>query len=124
MKVLLSIKPEYAEKILNGSKCFEYRKSIFKNREVETVVIYATMPVGKVIGEFTVNGILEDDPDALWEQTHDCSGITRDFYQQYFNGCTTATAILVSNPKRYPHPLDLKEVSGSDVAPQSFRYLG
>ena len=80
--------------------------------------------VGKVIGEFKINGILEDDPDALWGQTHEYSGISKDFYNQYFNGRITATAILVSNHKRYPHPLELKEVSGSDVAPQSFRCLG
>jgi len=124
MKVLLSIKPEYAEKILNGSKRFEYRKSIFKNKEVETVVIYATMPIGKVIGEFKIDGIIEKEPDELWKQTHEYSGISKDFYNQYFNGRKTATTILVSNPKRYPHPLELKDVSGSDVAPQSFRYLG
>ena len=123
MKVLLSIKPEYAEKILNGSKCFEYRKSIFKNKEVKTVVIYATMPIGTVIGEFKVDGILQDEPDALWKKTHERSGITRDHFKRYFNGCKTATAIQVSAPKRYPRPLGLKEISGSDVAPQSFRYL-
>ncbi|MBI6731014.1 ASCH domain-containing protein, partial [Pseudomonas amygdali] len=43
MKVLLSIKPEYAEKILQGEKRFEFRKSVFKNPDVRTVVIYATM---------------------------------------------------------------------------------
>ena len=32
MKVLLSIKPEFAEKIFNGTKKYEFRKSIFKNK--------------------------------------------------------------------------------------------
>ncbi|WP_369009144.1 ASCH domain-containing protein, partial [Escherichia coli] len=49
MKVLLSIKPEFAEKILNGTKRFEFRKGIFKNPQISTVVIYATMPLGKVV---------------------------------------------------------------------------
>lgn len=31
MKVLLSIKPEFAERIFNGSKKYEFRKVIFKN---------------------------------------------------------------------------------------------
>ena len=30
MKILLSIKPEYAHKIFSGEKKFEYRKIIFK----------------------------------------------------------------------------------------------
>ncbi len=69
MKVLLSIKPEFAEKILNGTKKFEFRKGIFKNNNITTVVIYATMPVGKVVGQFSIDGILKNDPEALWVKT-------------------------------------------------------
>lgn len=32
MKVLLSIKPEFANKIFEGTKRFEFRKSIFKKK--------------------------------------------------------------------------------------------
>ena len=60
MKVLLSIKPEFAEKILNGTKRFEFRKGIFKNPQISTVVIYATMPLGKVVGQFRIESILSD----------------------------------------------------------------
>ena len=38
MKVLLSIKPEFAFAIINGSKKFEYRKNIFKNQDISSVV--------------------------------------------------------------------------------------
>jgi len=86
MRVLLSIKPEYAEKILNGTKRFEYRKSAPRNEAVRTVVIYATMPVGKVVGEFEVAGVLRESPDALWKQTKTASGITRKFFDEYFSG--------------------------------------
>ena len=44
MKVLLSIKPEFANKIFEGTKRFEFRKSIFK-KEVKTVVVYASSPL-------------------------------------------------------------------------------
>ena len=52
MKVLLSIKPEFADKIFNGTKKYEYRRSIFKKKEVKTVVVYASSPIQKIIGEF------------------------------------------------------------------------
>lgn len=52
MKVLLSIKPEFVEKIFSGEKRFEYRKSIFKQQNIDTIVIYSTMPVGMIVGEF------------------------------------------------------------------------
>lgn len=68
MKVLLSIKPEFAEKILNGTKRFEFRKGIFKNPQISTVVIYATMPLGKVVGQFRIESILSDEPESLWKR--------------------------------------------------------
>ena len=52
MRVLLSIKPEFVEKIFSGEKLYEYRKAMFKNVNVSSVVIYSTMPVGKIVGEF------------------------------------------------------------------------
>lgn len=63
MKVLLSIKPEFVKEIFNGNKKFEYRKAIFKNKDVKTIVIYATMPVGKIVGEFDIDYIIEKHPN-------------------------------------------------------------
>ena len=123
MRVLFSIKPEYAEKILNGTKLFEYRKAVPRNELVRTVVIYATMPVGKVVGEFEVGGVLREKPAALWARTKQASGITRAFFDAYFDGRSQAMAIQVTKPTRYKNPKKLEEVTGSTTAPQSFRYL-
>lgn len=38
MKVLLSIKPEFVEEIILGNKKFEYRKSIFKRKDISSIV--------------------------------------------------------------------------------------
>ncbi len=50
MRVLLSIKPEFALKIFDGSKRYEYRRTIFKRGEVTTVVVYASNTIKKVMG--------------------------------------------------------------------------
>lgn len=123
MKVLLSIKPEFAEKILSGEKHYEFRKCLFKEESVKTVVIYATKPLGKVIGEFDIDRIIQDKPDALWKKTEKFSGISQAFFEQYFNGRNKAFAIKVKNPSTYSQPLELAEVIPSGVAPQSFCYL-
>lgn len=123
MKVLLSIKPEYAESILEGSKQFEFRKSIFKREGVEKVVIYATMPVGKVVGEFDVDGILAMEPRKLWKETKENAGISHNFFRSYFSGKDKGFAIKVKNPRRYDTPCALNEVIPNGVAPQSYRYL-
>ena len=56
MKILLSIKPEFVEEIFSGRKKFEYRKAIFTNKKVTSAIVYSTMPVGKIVGEFTIEG--------------------------------------------------------------------
>jgi hypothetical protein len=54
--VLLSIKPEFVEKIFSGLKKYEFRRVIFKSKSVSRVVIYASSPVQRVVGEFAVGG--------------------------------------------------------------------
>lgn len=45
-KILLSIKPEFADKIMSGKKKFEYRTHV-PSRPINSIVIYSTFPVGK-----------------------------------------------------------------------------
>jgi len=122
MKVLLSIKPQFAIKIFDGSKKFEFRKSIFKNSNINTVVVYASSPMQKVIGEFTIDEIMEAAPEALWEKTKKHSGITKEFFDAYFFNRDKAFAIKVKEANRYQQPLDLTDFD-LNFAPQSFVYL-
>lgn len=123
MKILLSIKPEYAEKILDGTKKFEFRRRVHARTEVEAVIIYATMPVGQVVGEFSIKCIHSATPAIIWDRTRSHSGITREFYRRYFSGRKTAHAIEVRDVKRYSEPQPLKKYLPSGVAPQSYAYI-
>ena len=51
--ILLSIKPKYAELILNGKKTIELRKTQPKE-DVEWVYLYATAPVKKIVGRIKI----------------------------------------------------------------------
>jgi len=55
MNVLLSIKPKYASQIIEGNKRYEFRKSVFKNRDLDMVYIYSSSPVkrGRVPQQLT-----------------------------------------------------------------------
>ena len=123
MKVLLSIKPEFVEKIFSGEKLFEYRKAVFKRPEVKSVVIYSTMPEGKIVGEFSIGDILAKHPEELWENTKEVSGICREFFDEYFMDRDTAYAIQIKDLKKYNNPIDPYEVERGFKAPQSFKYL-
>ncbi len=122
MKVLLSINPEYAEKILHGEKKYEFRRIIFKDPAIKKVIIYASSPVKKVIGEFEIDCILSLDTCILWEKTMKYSGIDKSFYDSYFYGKEIGYAIKIKKVKRYSRYLDLEDYD-INQAPQSFMYL-
>ncbi|WP_246851135.1 ASCH domain-containing protein [Vibrio crassostreae] len=123
MKALLSIKPEFVEKIMSGEKLFEYRKAVFKRPEVKSVVIYSTMPEGKIVGEFEIGSILKSNPEDLWKETKNDSGIQKQFFDMYFSDREVAYAIQIKQLKRYDKPIDPYEVEPNFKAPQSFKYI-
>lgn len=121
-KVLLSIRPEFAKEIFDGNKNFEYRKVIFRRPEVSTIVVYASAPMCRVIGEFEVAGIHQCSPEALWQLTSDASGISEDQYRAYFKGRARAYAIEIGDRLLYPTPKSIEEEYGVRP-PQSFMYV-
>jgi predicted transcriptional regulator len=122
MKVLLSIKPEFALKILNGSKKYEYRRSIFQNKDISTVIVYASNPIKRIIGEFEIEDILLDEPQVLWLKTKNYAGITEEKFFKYFTNKSIGYAIKVRTPRIYTAPLPLNCFMISSP-PQSFMYL-
>lgn len=122
MKVLLSIKPEFVKKIFFKSKKYEFRKVLFK-KDVESVVVYSTMPVGRIVGEFTIADVLSGKPEEIWEQTKDYSGITYQYYSEYFMNRKLAHAIEIGHLIKYEVEINPFIKFPNFVAPQSFRYI-
>ncbi len=121
--VLLSVKPFFADSIFSGAKTFEFRRALFASPHVNRVVVYASTPVRRVIGEFRIADILSMAPDALWDVTRHGAGISHEYFHQYFEGKAVAHAIGVENARRFSRPRRLDHHYGLRTAPQSFCYL-
>ena len=121
--VLLSIKPQFVESIFQGSKRFEFRRKIFKNRNIKRIVIYATAPVSKVVGEFEIEEILELTLPDLWKQTKNYSGIEQKYFEAYFHGLEKGYALRIGKVKQYKKPLELYSKYKVKHPPQFFIYL-
>ena len=120
-QMLLSINPEYVASIFQGKKMYEYRK--FRCRDdVDKIIIYATAPQKRVVGEAEIADIVEDEILALCHQTKKYSGITYKFFRQYYKGKKKAVAYQLKNLIIYDKPLTLEEI-GVSCAPQSYRYI-
>ena len=123
MKVILSIKPEFANKIFEGTKKYEFRRAIFKNPNVKKVVVYSSSPVRKIIGEFEIEHILIHDLETLWNKTKKHAGISEGYFFQYFNDKGLGYAIKIKKPRLYREPKCIR-VDYNLFPPQSFLYLG
>ncbi len=121
MKVVLSIKPEFAFKIFDGTKKFEFRKSIFKNENIKSVIVYASSPVQQVIGEFEIDEVLNYDLSTLWDLTQEHSGISEEFYYDYFANKEQGFAIKIKKTRKYRKPKCLRGDFNLSP-PQSFAY--
>jgi len=124
-QILLSVKPKYAEMILNGTKTIEFRRKIWKDRSVDTVLLYASSPVCKVLGEFVIGSIWHFDALRLWEvcgESEVKTGVSFEYFLEYFRGQGDGYGIQTDIVKRYSTPKTLAEF-GIDRAPQNFCYL-
>lgn len=120
-KILISIKPEYVDKIFAGTKKFEYRKTRCGSN-VDTMIVYSTCPERRVVGEVKILEIIEDTPDIVWKKTKANSGITKSFFDSYYKGKDRAIAYKLGEIKRYKKPMCLSDFDITH-APQSFVYI-
>lgn len=120
-KILISINPEHVKNIIKGIKKYEYRK-IAAKQDISSIIIYETTPIKRVVAEAEIIDVLELQPEELWEQTKESSGISKEFFDKYFKNREIAYAYKLGEIKVYDEPKTLLEY-GIKAAPQSFVYI-
>ena len=123
MRVLLSIRPNHVSNIISGIKTFEFRRRLFTRKDVNIVLIYSTMPVGRLVAEFDIANILEDEPEALWQTTWMGSGITKAYFDAYFEGRQKAFAIAIGDLRVFEQPVAPEDIFENFTPPQSYKYV-
>jgi len=120
-KLLLSINPIHVKNILNGSKKYEYRTKVAK-RPVESILIYETCPIKRVVAEVEVIDIIKLKPDDLWKETGEFSGVTKKFFDSYFKNREYAFAYKLGKITSFDEPVELSHY-GVKFPPQSYAYV-
>lgn len=120
MKILLSIKPKFVNKILSWEKKYEFRKKI--PEWVTSVVIYSSHPEQMVIWEFSVSNILKMSPSELWKVTEKWAGIEKEYFDKYFVWKDFGYAIEIWKLQKYVNPQKLSDYN-IKTPPQNFMYL-
>jgi type I restriction enzyme, S subunit len=123
MNVLLSVKPQYIESILNGDKKYEFRKQMFKRGPIDLVFIYASSPIKKIVGYFKFEEIIEDHPKILWTKLSEVSGLNEDDFFNYFKNKDIGYAIKIDDFKKFSYPAHPNNIIKHFHPPQSFCYV-
>ena len=119
--ILMSIKPEYVDKIFSGEKKYEYRKRLCKEK-IDTIIVYSSSPIQKVVGELKIKQVLYDKKNVIWNKTNKYGGITKIKYDNYYENCGYVVAYEIEKAILYDKQKDLKDFNVR-TAPQSYVYI-
>jgi len=118
---IFSIQPRFALAIFDGIKQVEFRKTRLRSA-VSSIVVYASAPVQRVIGAFSIKAIDYAGPQELWHRYGVVGGISERELLDYYGNTRIGAAILIGEVQRLPHPIELRELDARLRPPQSFQY--
>jgi predicted transcriptional regulator len=125
--LFVSLKPRFAEMILNGEKTVEIRRVAPTIPQGARIILYASSPSMEVVGSGRIGALDSASPTALWERHRDGCGLTRSEFRSYLAGAQRAVAITLDDVRRLPRTIPLADLGRLLWAgfrpPQSWRYL-
>jgi predicted transcriptional regulator len=106
---IISIRPAYADAILDGTKTIELRRRVPELANGTRLWIYATRPTAAVVGVATISDVNKARPRTIWRKHRDDVGIDHASFTEYFRGAQEAVAILLAAVKRVG-PITIEEL--------------
>jgi predicted transcriptional regulator len=123
-KLIMSMRPEYADRVFSKSKQVEFRKKFSVKWRGCKAVVYGTKPLGALMGEVTLRNVTYGTPAAMWEAFGAMGGCTHEEFSGYIENSDGVYAIELSDVAPYVSPIALAQVShliNEDLQPpQSF----
>jgi predicted transcriptional regulator len=97
---IISIHPDYADAILEGTKTIELRRRIPELASGSRLWIYATRPTGAVVGVATIADVNRAHPRTIWQRHKNKTGLDHASFAEYFCGAQEAVAIFLKAAER------------------------
>ena len=124
--VLVSLRPRFAELVLDGSKTTELRRGPSRIEPGAVALVYASTPLRALLGAMRIEEVHTCAPSTVWRRWGPTTGLRRREFDDYVDGCDRVTALLLGARCVFPEPVSLEELrtrSSEFVAPQSYRYI-
>src|SRR3954452_1110919 len=97
--LLLSLRPRFAQAILDGVKTVELRRTRVSAPPGTLLVLYASSPVMAVVGVATLIDRETDSSEVIWRTFGPRLGLSRVEFVDYLAGVENATALSVADPR-------------------------
>ncbi|WP_144118309.1 ASCH domain-containing protein [Catellatospora sichuanensis] len=123
--LLLSLRPRFAQAILDGSKSAELRRRRVSAEPGTAVILYASSPLMAVVGTARVEKVRVLTPRGAWPHHGPNTALTRQEYYDYLDGSDIACLIYLHHIQRLPVVLPLGELRSTHRfhPPQSYRFI-
>jgi predicted transcriptional regulator len=108
--MVISMKPRYAELVLEGKKRVEFRRRFSSRWQGKRLAIYSSEPVQALVGEATISRVVVDSPERVWEIFSAEAGVTHEAFAQYARGTGMVAALVLENVTPYVGPVFLGQL--------------
>ena len=106
-EALISIKPRYVRRMLNGEKSVEIRNRTVNLTPESRLWIYSTLPQGCIEAVAEVGRVEVGTPLSIWRKYADSLCISETTYRLYVNGSSNVSAIKIKKVSQLPSALSL-----------------
>ncbi len=123
--LFISVKPEFASKIMSKEKSIELRKVKPNVTKGDYIVIYASTPMKCVVGFAKIKQIIVTKPANMWDKYSDVLGIDRERFDAYYKNKEKAIGIELESVKSSTpiSLMQLRTLYSGFQPPQVYRYV-
>lgn len=124
-KIIISIKPKYVQKIYDGNKVIELRKSIgLSFKQNNKMYIYSSSPKKAITGHAYIDKIEQVSKDKIKQYYLDKIAISNEELENYLIDGKKGMMIWLKNIVEYKKPITLAKLKETGfTAPQSYCYV-
>ena len=125
-QAIISLKPRYASLVLSGAKTVELRNRIVRLKPGTWIWIYATRPMGRIVGVAEIESVVHAGPAEIWRRFGEDLGVDRSGFDSYVGNRERVSALVLGAVEELGGSMTLDRIRRSVRAfqpPQFYAHL-
>lgn len=98
-QAIISLKPRYAKLVVTGDKTVELRTRLVRLKPGTLIWIYATLPMGRIVGVAEIESVVHAPPAQIWRRYGENICIDKKDFDSYIGKKDRVSALVLRSPK-------------------------